>query len=293
MIAGGNNLLPLFDISDNRAGAKITRKDPATGTIAVEFKNAGTNVVVYTKWLDLSDGEYFFSGIDAEMSDKVNGLVQRADKSTYAWNKNYRIGTAFDVDSGKYVYRFAIQNNTGAVLTKQVVFHNLMINRGTSPLPFEPYYPLCVYDRTQKDVERVVELNYKYLEQTITDAEKAEWAAGMKGALNISDINRIEENTALLAAFFAVTVNTKKWTTGDIPRESDYQRIRDNVQAVRRSWNVLGGTPATPTQPLNTYQKWNDIEQILNDLLATYNRTMNAYYYIGDELYAGEGIGIL
>lgn len=150
-----------------------------------------------------------------------------------------------------------------------------------------------VYDRTQADVDRVKELNQKYLARTITEEEKTEWSAGLKGALNISDLNRIESNTAQLASLLAVTVQTKTWNYNDIPRASDYLRIRNNVQAVRDAWAALSDTPETPTQPLVTYQKWNDIERILHDVNYVYERTMNSYYYCDTEIYAGEGAGIL
>lgn len=149
-----------------------------------------------------------------------------------------------------------------------------------------------VYDRKQADVDRVKELNRKYLERTITDEEKAEWAGDLKGALNTSDLNRIESNTAQLASILAVAVQTKTWDYNDIPRESDYLRIRNNVQAVRKAWAALPETPSTPTPPLVTYQQWNAIEQILHDVLYVYNATINNLYYCG-ELYAGEGIGVL
>ncbi len=150
-----------------------------------------------------------------------------------------------------------------------------------------------VYDRTQSDVDRVKELNQKYLARTISDEEKAEWAAGLKGALNVSDLNRIESNTTQIASFLAVTVHTKTWNYNDIPRASDYLRIRNNVQAVRDAWAALSNTPQTPAQPLNTYQKWNNIERILHDVNYVYERTMNSYYYCDTEIYAGEGAGIL
>lgn len=150
-----------------------------------------------------------------------------------------------------------------------------------------------VYDRTQSDVDRVKELNRKYLSRTITEEEKTEWSAGLKGALNISDLNRIESNTAQLASLLAVTVQTKTWDYNDIPRANDYLRIRNNVQAVRDAWASLSDTPETPTQPLITFQKWNDIERILHDVNYVYERTMNSYYYCDTEIYAGEGAGIL
>lgn len=148
-----------------------------------------------------------------------------------------------------------------------------------------------IYDRTQEDVEKAKEINRKYIEKTITEEEKINWSVGMKGALNASDLNRIESNTAVIAQMVGTQVITKEWTSSDIPRESDYFRIRENIQHIRDAWYVVAGLPPTPTQPLNTYQKWNDIEKILHDLYYSYEKIIG--YFCGTEVYAGEGIGII
>lgn len=150
-----------------------------------------------------------------------------------------------------------------------------------------------VYDRTQEDVKRAKLLTQKYAAGTITKTEKKEWAAGMKGALNASDLNRIEGNIREIAGFLAITVTTKTWEKNQIPRVSDFKRIRDNVQRIRDAWSTLKDTTDTPDTPLVTYQQWNAIERILHDVKYVYDRVMDSYYYCGDEIYAGEGIGIL
>lgn len=149
-----------------------------------------------------------------------------------------------------------------------------------------------VFDRTQADVDRVKELNKKYLSGTITDEEKEEWFEDSKGALNLSDFNRIENNVETLANYLVVTVSTKTWNRGDIPRVSDHKRIRDNVEKIRNAWFALSEAPNTPDQPLNTYQKWNDIERILYETNSSYERYINSFYYSGNEIYAGD-IGII
>ncbi len=156
-----------------------------------------------------------------------------------------------------------------------------------------------VYDRTQADVDRVKELNRRYLDGTITEKERREWGTGingslgLKGAFNLSDLQRVEGNTQVIGGLVAATVSVKGWEYGDIPRVSDYQRIRNNVQKIKNSLMVLSDTPQVPDQPLNTFQKWNDIERILHDVFYVYVRLQNSYYYCGSETYAGEGIGDL
>ena len=150
-----------------------------------------------------------------------------------------------------------------------------------------------VYDRTQEDVDRAAELNRKYISGRITEDEKQEWMGDLKGALNLSDLNRIEGNLSVIAGVLQISVENKSWNCGDIPRVDDYKRILDNVRKLRESWFALSDTPQIPVQPLNTYRKWNDIERILHDLNYTYERYTNSLYYCGTEIYAGEGIGDL
>lgn len=152
---------------------------------------------------------------------------------------------------------------------------------------------IFVYDRTQDDVDKAKKLNLKYLNGTITESEKEEWKQSLKGVLNLSDINRIESNMSVLAEYLSVPLTVKSWSMGDIPRAGDYLRIRDNVDVLRGAWMVLQDTPDTPTQPLNTFQKWNDIERILHDINHTYQKYINSFYYCDAEMFAGEGIGIL
>lgn len=49
-----------------------------------------------------------------------------------------------------------------------------------------------VTDRKQEDVDRVKELRKKWYDNAMTLADKAEWNAGLKGAINNQDIQRIK-----------------------------------------------------------------------------------------------------
>lgn len=151
----------------------------------------------------------------------------------------------------------------------------------------------AIYDRIREDVERVRELNKKYIAGTITEEEKEEWLAGLKGALNLSDLNRIESNCAYVANEIAVVVITKEWQITDIPRVSDYLRIRNNVECIRAAFATMSTTPITPVQPLNTFQKWNDIERILYDVDYIYTGMVENWMRCGDDVCAGEEIGVI
>ena len=59
-----------------------------------------------------------------------------------------------------------------------------------------------VYDRTQADVDRVFTLKNKILTgglTALTAEEKAEYMAGMKGAYNYGDMNRVGQAVAYIA----------------------------------------------------------------------------------------------
>lgn len=150
-----------------------------------------------------------------------------------------------------------------------------------------------VYDRTQADVDRVTELNRKYIIGTITAEEKAEWAVGIKGALNLADVNRVESNMMAIAAEIAASVSTKTWSTEVALRESDYTRILSNLGTIRAGYGIMSDTPLVPEHPVNTFQKWNDIEKILYDVHYVYTHVQMDRFYCGSDVFAGEGIGVL
>lgn len=152
-----------------------------------------------------------------------------------------------------------------------------------------------VYDRTAEDVERVIELTKKYQEVTITEEEKVIWNSGMKGAINWMDLNRIESNISAIASIVSAQISAGRtdWKISDIPLPRDYERIRENVQRIKDTRSWLSFVSDVPEHPINTYQKWNDIEKIGYDIYINYIFTLESMYRCGEELCAGEGVGIL
>lgn len=154
-------------------------------------------------------------------------------------------------------------------------------------------YTEPIFDRSQSDVVKLqsfLDRGYKNL----TADEKTEWLnTNFKGALNISDLNRIEQNMNVLSEILGLTITIKTWQETDIPTNTDFTRIRNNLMSIR-SQAVLQGliyasTPEVPNLPFNHYQKINDIEKIIFDIYTLYT---NKYYYCGQEVYCGEAIGL-
>ncbi len=147
----------------------------------------------------------------------------------------------------------------------------------------------AITDRSQADVNRVLELLAKIKFETFTDDEKAEWLTDSKGALNTSDLLRIKNNIELLAEVLELDLTISN--VPDIPKESYYTELLHNVAAIREAGITFSSTPTVPQAPLNTYDKWNDIEKILEDI---YNVLMNNFHYFcGEQLYAGDTVALL
>lgn len=150
-----------------------------------------------------------------------------------------------------------------------------------------------VVDRTKADVDRWQALHDKgYF--NLTASEKAEWLAGMKGAYNASDLNRVGQAMQYLSERFrtygyisAVTARVD-WTMTDIPVQTDMEAYLSDVRHLRGLVAMLTTTPQTPaSMELLTWSTANDIEKILADIEDTLGRMRDGWFYSG-ELFSGE-----
>lgn len=126
-----------------------------------------------------------------------------------------------------------------------------------------------ITNRTHSDVERVRELAAKGF-AAMTAAEQAEWLAGMKGAYNASDLNRVGTALNYLAGRLASicgksiawTAKTD-WAVTDIPAASQTETYRRQIQDIRDALAYPAGTPDAPQLGRLTYTDANNIERIL------------------------------
>lgn len=89
----------------------------------------------------------------------------------------------------------------------------------------------------------------------------------LKGCLNISDLNRIEENITYIADkmesfFFHPNIHHKRWGREDLPNENDMVRILDNIRSIKSSFYSPSNAPLLPTTMLS-YTDINAIEENL------------------------------
>lgn len=141
-----------------------------------------------------------------------------------------------------------------------------------------------VYDRTPEDVAEVRRLLAKLNPETgdgLTAAEQAKWDAGLKGAYNFTDLNRVEAAVktlaaALTSAGYPVEVTPvlkggksedREWQEGDIVRRAQWSTYLDNVQRLRDAYYTLAETGELPAPGDKLkYTGANTIEKILADI---------------------------
>ena len=129
-----------------------------------------------------------------------------------------------------------------------------------------------IYDRTAEDVERALALAKKAEAGTLTDAEKTEWLAGMKGCYNATDMNRVSTAVQTLAAELnaaGYTVETipQSFAETDIIRLLQWRQYLANVQSLRDAYYTLGETGQLPgTEDRLDYIGANTIEKVLADI---------------------------
>jgi hypothetical protein len=144
-----------------------------------------------------------------------------------------------------------------------------------------------ITDRTQADVERVKALAAKGF-AGMTAAEQAEWLAGMKGAYNAADLNRVGTALNYLAGRLGAICGRSiawsaktDWAVTDIATASQAAEYRQHIQDIRDALSYPAGTPDAPELNRLTYTGANDIERILALCEELIDNITKAFRYTG------------
>lgn len=210
-----------------------------------------------------------------DVTGKVNGI-------TTIWTplgNNEWQTVAAAADDGIYYVELEITDSTGLTTEAKVTL----------------YYGIqLITDRTQADVDRVVTLRKKWTNGTITDEEKNENLAEMKGAYNATDLNRVGAAMEYIAgklfdAGYGANLKVKQdWKMSDVPSETNLRYYLDSLNSLRAWFVTKTTTPDTPPDMERlTYIEANNIEQILMDLDFLITQMIQSYIYSGD-VYVGE-----
>ena len=156
-------------------------------------------------------------------------------------------------------------------------------------------FSTLVTDRTQQDVDYVRQLIDKLLNDTATDAEKAEWDSfTLKGVYNYTDLNRVGAAVERIARLFiecgmSVDVSPKQdWSESDIPTVIQMEQYLYDVASLRDILPTMPTTPQVPATMSNlAWSEANAIEKILQDIYTLISNLKAALFFSGD-LFSGE-----
>lgn len=142
-----------------------------------------------------------------------------------------------------------------------------------------------ITNRTQADVNRAKAIIAKLQSgEALTDAEQAEYDAGLKGCYNYTDINRVRAAVTALAASlnaegYKVAVlpvlagespsalEDRDFTEKDVVYKAQWEKYINNVRAIREAFYTFDDTGPLP-QPNEriNYAYANNIEKVLEDV---------------------------
>lgn len=153
-----------------------------------------------------------------------------------------------------------------------------------------------VTDRTAADVALVHELAVKGY-AGMTAAELSEWLAGMKGAYNAADLNRVGTALNYLrdrligVCGMDITWQAKTdWATTDVITAAQGSAYHDQISDVRAALTYPANAPNVPEIALLTYAGANDIERILTICETLVDNVINAFRYTGAAECAAGGL---
>lgn len=106
-----------------------------------------------------------------------------------------------------------------------------------------------------------------------------------KGYLNYTDMNRIEGNIAWIGELMGVSVEIKTWTTLTVPTSADFTRIKDNIELLKEHITFTK-YDSSPDNPINTYDKVNQIETLIDAIEGDFEIVLGANLYAGEGTYA-------
>ena len=120
-----------------------------------------------------------------------------------------------------------------------------------------------VYTRTQEDLKEIKSYQ-KIGYENLSEDQKYKWMSGMIGALNATDLNRIENN--IMCLMFMISENYQiegikiNWLMTDFVLKKDFLRIYNNMLTLMYNFGL---ERELPKQPFDTIEKLNKVEELL------------------------------
>lgn len=142
-----------------------------------------------------------------------------------------------------------------------------------------------IFDRTIEDVNNAIKIRAEKVQNGVElsqeDIETLE-----RGTITLNTLNRIEEKQDALKSelngigYWNTPMLNKHWTKNDIFDETDFQRIVNNLEILKKSFFVYSTTPRTPTAKYY-FENINAAEKILSDIELMISDVENHYKICG------------
>lgn len=151
-----------------------------------------------------------------------------------------------------------------------------------------------IYDRTQADVNRAIELNAKYNDGTITADEITEWDNFLKGAIDYQTLNRVGEWVEYLSdklnsySYLQTTSPKTDWVETDFMSVEQSLTYLQNIRTLMNAINVQFTVQLPNSMNKLTFESANAIEKILFDIDTGITNMEQTWKYVG-EVISGEG----
>lgn len=143
-----------------------------------------------------------------------------------------------------------------------------------------------IFDRTRADVDYALSKIEEWRENGSTDVYE------LKGCLNVSDINRIENNILYLSdnlskLYYFPHAVVRSWDSKGLPDMGDVQRIIGNVLKIIAAYTQSSDAPDVPGTML-TFEQINDIEKNLYLIKGILDQMITSFRECGTFV-CGEG----
>ena len=142
-----------------------------------------------------------------------------------------------------------------------------------------------IFDRTIEDVNNAIKIRAEKVQNGV-ELSQEDIATLERGTITLNTLNRIEEKQNALKSelngigYWNTPILNKHWTKNDIFDETDFQRIVNNLEILKKSFFVYSTTPSTPTAKYY-FENINAAEKILSDIELMISDVANHYKTCG------------
>ena len=143
-----------------------------------------------------------------------------------------------------------------------------------------------IFDRTKNDVDAAIEIRDKKV-KAFAELTEEDVAILERGMMTVNTINRIEQKQSQLKeiingmGYWNTDISNKNWGYEGIFDVTEFQRVLENTEKLRSAFIVYYQTPKVPKVSYH-YEDINAIEKILYDVSSMADEIKSNYNECGN-----------